>query len=83
MFLDSDYSLKVSYADMDDSSVGEEREPKRRKQKNRGILSREEWEVGQQVWFVMINIGDDDYYDDDVLTKVICLGSSIKSSGSG
>ena len=82
MFLDSDYSLKVSYADMDDSSVGEEREPKRRKQK-RGIISREEWEIGQQVWFVMINIGDDDYYDDDVLTKVICLGSSIKSSGSG
>ena len=81
-FLDSDYSFKVSYADMDDSSVGEEKERKKRKQKV-GTMSREEWEVGQQVWFVMINIGDNDYYDDDVLTKVLCLGSGIKSSGGG
>ena len=62
MFLDSDYSFKVSYADMDDSSVGEEKEPKKRKQKV-GTMSREEWEVGQQV--SMVVDGALTYYDDE------------------
>ena len=34
-----------------DNSVGEEREPKR---KRLGIISREDWEVGQQVWIVVM-----------------------------
>ena len=46
----SNHWLKVSYADMDDS-VGEEREPKR---KRLGIITREEWEVGQQVFLKSI-----------------------------
>ena len=62
MFLDSDYSFKVSYADMDDSSVGEEKERKKRKQKV-GTMSREEWEVGQQV--SMVVVGALTYYDDE------------------
>ena len=62
MFLDSDYSFKVSYADMDDSSVGEEKERKKRKQKV-GTISREEWEVGQQV--SMVVVGALTYYDDE------------------
>ena len=62
MFLDSDYSFKVSYADMDDSSVGEEKERKKRKQKV-GTMSREEWEVGQQV--SMVVDGDLTYHDDE------------------
>ena len=60
MFLD--YSFKVSYADMDDSSVGEEKERKKRKQKV-GTMSREEWEVGQQV--SMVVVGALTYYDDE------------------
>ena len=62
MFLDSDYSFKVSYADMDDSSVGEEKERKKRKQKV-GTISREEWEVGQQV--SMVVVGALTYHDDE------------------
>ena len=62
MFLDSDYSFKVSYADMDDSSVGKEKERKKRKQKV-GTMSREEWEVGQQV--SMVVVGALTYYDDE------------------
>ena len=62
MFLNSDYSFKVSYADMDDSSVGEEKERKKRKQKV-GTISREEWEVGQQV--SMVVVGALTYYDDE------------------
>ena len=51
IFLESDFSLKVSYADMDD--VEEEKEP--RKRKRTGILGREEWDVGQQVEVVIIS----------------------------
>ena len=40
------FSQQVSYVDMD-GSIGEEREPKRRRT---GTITREEWEVGQQVW---------------------------------
>ena len=69
MFLDSDYSLKVSYADMDDSSVVDEKEPKKRKLK---IISREEWEVGQQVW--MIIDYHDGYYDNDYKRPVFRNG---------
>ena len=52
IFMESDFSLKVSYADMDD--VEEEKEPKKRKRT--GILSREEWDVGKQVELMMIII---------------------------
>ena len=53
------YSLKVSYADMD-SSVVEEREVKR---KRMGIITREEWEVGQQVWIVIATYPGDSHPD--------------------
>ena len=64
--MESDFSLKVSYADMDD--VEEEKEPKKRKRT--GILSREEWDVGKQVEVMMIIIsysgGDTTYHDDHI-----------------
>ena len=43
-----------------DSSVVEEREVKR---KRMGIITREEWEVGQQVWIVIATYPNDSHPD--------------------